>query len=317
MTTVNHAHHGNPVLSALGRRHSPQSRGAPGRCFVLPKVCLYDRIVSDDVFSGKGPGYHEVAATNSSRTSSLRPEPSRDQFVQPQQSGSSEPRTLMFAGGGFPAFWYNLGQAMATRSATSEPDAIRTEGWSAGAMVATLFHFLPELSVCRVLGAAALARKTAFPPHMGEAVRSLMNNLLPEDATSRVNGRLGIVVCRRGRGEIIDHWESKDELVNCIVASVYVPGIAGLSLSDPVYGSVDGGLSTNLGALSEGKEHVDPPRRAAGIRGLLQLLLSFWPLTPREALGLYEKGMAAKKKTHVAARPKTSAPGPPAAMPLV
>ena len=50
-------------------------------------------------------------------------------------------------------------------------------------------------------------------------------------------------------GEVITEWESVEKLIDCIVASCFIPGIVSWSLKDPIYGAIDGTFCRNLTSI--------------------------------------------------------------------
>jgi len=209
------------------------------------------------------------------------------------KAGSIDPKKALWCnGGGFPAFWYALGKGLSLRGTGTVE---RVEGYSAGAMAAALIALEPPITVEQVLE-AALATKEEVRIQLGKldkVVSSFMDRLLPADAHRLLSGRLGIVICEprysalpgQGfKGKIVTQWASREDLISCITASAYIPGITGFARRDPVYCCVDGGMSRNLKDLAAGKLAIAPPD--------ISLKEMFQPLEKERAMELYSLGAA-------------------------
>jgi len=161
--------------------------------------------------------------------------------------------TVLLRGGGFPAFWYNYGYGCAIYNQVS-----CFVGYSAGALCATILTF-PDLAMQNVLDEALRLRSDVRLGHLDYVITKFLDQLLPEDAHTQANGKLGIILCRpcnMMKAEVVSHWSSRRELIACVVASSFCPGLVSCGLVDPVYGSVDGGLSCDLSAFSSSVSFV-------------------------------------------------------------
>ncbi|KIZ07564.1 hypothetical protein MNEG_0379 [Monoraphidium neglectum] len=78
----------------------------------------------------------------------------------------------------------------------------------------------------------------------GRIIEAWLGQLLPEDAAERCSGGLGVVVTRLPscRQELIEEYESKEDLINCCMASAHVPLLLDLKISRRLRGAkcVDG-----------------------------------------------------------------------------
>ena len=153
-------------------------------------------------------------------------------------------------------------------------------------MVASLLVF-PEVPI-EFMISAALETKAEMGISFGRldaVVRAYMEKVLPMNAHVRATGKLGIILCEslgKRYGKIVRQWDTRDELIACIVASSFVPGIVGFRLKDPVYGCIDGGFSRNLEELKKGKVFVNSPA--------VPFCEQFQPITEEHALSLCEQG---------------------------
>lgn len=84
---------------------------------------------------------------------------------------------------------------------------------------------------------------------------------LPDDAHLRVSGKLHISLTRvyDGKNVIISHFESREDLLQALLASAFIPVFSGI-LPPKFHGVryMDGGLSDNLPALDENTITVSP-----------------------------------------------------------
>lgn len=160
-------------------------------------------------------------------------------------------KILMCHGGGFHAFWYSLGMA-----SVLEKRMDTLIGYSSGAMVACLICSLQSTICFDTVMLAALETKYEIDVSIGRlhyVVRHFLNKLLPEDAHIRCSGRCGVILCdpkKLFHSRIINSWDSREDLINCIVASTYVPFLVGPCLVDPHYSCIDGALCVDLKSIS-------------------------------------------------------------------
>lgn len=89
----------------------------------------------------------------------------------------------------------------------------------------------------------------------------LKEHLLPElsdDVLSRVNDRLFISLTKTNKQNLlVNHFHSKEELVDAIACSCFIPGFSGYSC--PKFRGIrylDGGLSNNLPCLGENTVYI-------------------------------------------------------------
>lgn len=141
--------------------------------------------------------------------------------------------TLFIDGGGFCSFWYCLGAAVARAAA----DTI--ECVSSGAIVAVLIVCMDKIDVFQIL---KVCIKSNVFFSVGEAVFAILDALLPVDAHHRANKRLGIVLCEPFTMStyVVSHWDTREKLIHCVVASTHIPFVTSWSLLHPVYKCIDG-----------------------------------------------------------------------------
>lgn len=189
---------------------------------------------------------------------------------------------LMCEGGGFHAFWYSLGKGSVLRDHVQS-----VRGWSSGAMAAVLLVALPQIDFVSLIS-VALETKQNVRIGLGRlhlVVAYFLDKLLPHDAHLTCTGALGIILCDPRQcfcGRVETAWSSRAQLIACVVASTYVPGLVGMRLTDPLYRCVDGGISCNLKRLSANTWTTKGP--PAGF------LESFRPITKEHAFDLFERG---------------------------
>ena len=209
-----------------------------------------------------------------------------DTSVSPARSLRCHDNKLMCRGGGFPAFWFGLGQACILKERVS-----RIRGWSSGAIVATLVACMETINVDIVIDAALRALREV-PVHLGSlhnVVRVFLNILLQSTALANAHVRkLGIVVCdprRWFRARLISSWTSVENLIDCVIASSLVPIFVRYRVVDDVYGCIDGGFSRDLTQISNG--HILTGSPASSGNGISNI---FNPVSMDEAKRLFLAG---------------------------
>ncbi|CAH1966928.1 unnamed protein product [Acanthoscelides obtectus] len=174
---------------------------------------------------------------------------------------------LSFAGCGFLGI-YHVGVACCFRKYAPHLLLNRISGASAGAIAAcSLICDLPVGDMTSdVLRVCAEARKRslgAFSPSFN-INRLLLENLekfLPDDAHIRCSGKLHVSLTRvhDGKNVVISNFDSREELIQCLLASAFIPFFSGLI--PPKFRGVrymDGGYSDNLPTLDENTITVSP-----------------------------------------------------------
>ncbi|CAN0093574.1 unnamed protein product [Lampetra fluviatilis] len=172
---------------------------------------------------------------------------------------------LSFAGSGFLGV-YHLGAASALlrcgRRLLGAVDAYA--GASAGALAAAVMVTAPH----RIADCTEFSYKFAEEirsQHLGaltpgfpfmQKLREGIESILPSDAHERAEGRLHVSItsARTRRNRLVSHFSSRDELMQVLLASSFVPGYAGLSaveyLGEKWY---DGGFTDSLPHLPGGR----------------------------------------------------------------
>ena len=123
---------------------------------------------------------------------------------------------------------YNLGVLEALRE-TPQISEWRFAGASSGAVTATIAAAGIETEDASdwLIRMAEEGARRRFGPvgRMTHYVQGGLDHLLPNDAHTRVNGKLRISITRlRGMESwIVDEYESKQELIEAVLASCYIP----------------------------------------------------------------------------------------------
>ena len=163
---------------------------------------------------------------------------------------------IVFEGGGFPAFWYGLGYGMELLE--HERPAFLA-GYSAGALVATLLTCsnVDIDTVVQLYGSMPLGTRFGG---MADFVTAMMEKALPPDAHVYASGYLGIILCEpdnNSKCKMVSRWDSRDELIRCLVASCYIPCFTGCTrLSDETYRCRDAVFSSDLSTFLENFNEV-------------------------------------------------------------
>ncbi|XP_023011944.1 1-acylglycerol-3-phosphate O-acyltransferase Pnpla3 isoform X2 [Leptinotarsa decemlineata] len=174
---------------------------------------------------------------------------------------------LSFAGCGFLGI-YHVGVACCFRKYAPHLLLDKISGASAGAIAACcLICDLPigdmTSDVLRVITEARSRSLGAFSPSFN-IHKLLMENLekfLPDDAHIRCSGKLHVSLTRvwDGKNVVLSHFDSRDELIQALLASAFIPFFSGLL--PPKFKGVrymDGGASNNLPTLDENTITVSP-----------------------------------------------------------
>lgn len=141
--------------------------------------------------------------------------------------------TVLIDGGGFSSFLYCLG-------CHKQLGKGRIDGVSSGSLAATLIVCMDKIDLIEILKASL---KSSVFYSIDTSIYSMMDSLLPIDAHHRANKRLGIVLCNTNlKTDVITHWETREKLIHCVVASTHIPFVTSWSLIHPVYKCIDGGL---------------------------------------------------------------------------
>ncbi|KAG5310966.1 PLPL2 protein, partial [Acromyrmex insinuator] len=174
---------------------------------------------------------------------------------------------LSFAGCGFLGI-YHVGVAVCFKKYAPHLLLDKISGASAGAIAACcLLCDLPlgEMT-SNVLHVAREARQRTLGPfspsfNIQEILLDGLRKFLPDDAHIRVNGKLHISLTRvyDGKNVIVSQFNSKDDLMQALLASSFVPLFSGL-LPPRFHGIryMDGGFSDNLPTLDENTITVSP-----------------------------------------------------------
>ncbi|KAG7203828.1 hypothetical protein KM043_013841 [Ampulex compressa] len=174
---------------------------------------------------------------------------------------------LSFAGCGFLGI-YHVGVAVCFKKYAPHLLLDKISGASAGAIAACcLLCDLPlgemTSNVLRVAGEARQRTLGPFSPsfNVQEILLESLQKFLPEDAHIRVNGKLHISLTRvyDGKNVIVSQFNSKDDLMQALLASSFIPIYCGL-LPPRFHGIryMDGGFSDNLPTLDENTVTVSP-----------------------------------------------------------
>uniref|UniRef100_A0A0A9W8S5 triacylglycerol lipase n=1 Tax=Lygus hesperus TaxID=30085 RepID=A0A0A9W8S5_LYGHE len=174
---------------------------------------------------------------------------------------------LSFAGCGFLGI-YHVGVAVCLKKYAPHLLLNHISGASAGAIAACgLLCDIPigdvVSDVLNLIREARLRTLGPFSPsfHVQEVLLEGLSKVLPEDAHLRVNGKLHISLTRvyDGKNVIVSHFDSKEDLLECLLASCFVPIFSGF-IPPKFHGEryIDGGFSNNLPLLDEHTITVSP-----------------------------------------------------------
>ncbi|BES98193.1 Patatin-like phospholipase [Nesidiocoris tenuis] len=174
---------------------------------------------------------------------------------------------MSFAGCGFLGLYY-AGVAVCIKKYGAHLKFKNVSGASAGALAACtlLCDMSAEEYINDILEMVLEARNRTLGPfspsfNLHEAIKKKLRKVLPQDAHVQVAGRLRVSLTRirDGRNVIVSDFKSRDELVDCLAASSFVPVFSGLV--PPKFRGVryiDGMFTDNLPRLHDDTITVSP-----------------------------------------------------------
>ncbi|KAK8931320.1 hypothetical protein KSP39_PZI016964 [Platanthera zijinensis] len=126
-------------------------------------------------------------------------------------------------------FPYHLGVAQLLLEKGFIKETTPLAGSSAGAIVCVVISsgssMKDALQATKILAEDCRLNGTAF--RLGEVLRNVLNEFLPEDVHTRSNGRVRIAITQlswRPRGLLVDQFDSKKDLINAVITSSFIPG---------------------------------------------------------------------------------------------
>ena len=206
-------------------------------------------------------------------------------------------KTLFLEGGGFPSFWYIFGfgnELMRNTFIYPKKEGIsKIGGYSAGAIAAALlcchdYSSKKLIDMQRVIDVCKACISVYKFGGLATVVRGMLDPMLPENAHELVNDKLVILLCEpqnNYKAKMVRKWKNKKDVIDCIVASTFIPLLSMLEIRDPVYGCIDGGFSMNRTEVI-GKE-FDIICRYTSSAAYIDSMI---PLTEEEVKKTYVKG---------------------------
>ncbi|KAI9103550.1 hypothetical protein K1719_023173 [Acacia pycnantha] len=126
-------------------------------------------------------------------------------------------------------FPYHLGVAKFLIEEGYIKETTPLAGSSAGAIVCAVIasgaSMEEALEATKILAEDCRSLGTAF--RLGAVLRKVLENFLPDDTHIRANGRIRVAVTQllwRPRGLLVDQFDSKEDLINAVFTSSYIPG---------------------------------------------------------------------------------------------
>ena len=164
---------------------------------------------------------------------------------------------ILIEGGGFPAFWYNYGygyKLLKNIKTKTDCSSNMLVGYSAGALVSAILIF-DEIEIDDVIKISTnilndYSNRNIGLGFLGRIITNMFNEILPNDAHIKSNNKLGIILCdpnNDNKCKLVSQWTSKEELIQCLVSSCYIPFFTGCGrLTDEYYNCRDAIFSSNL-----------------------------------------------------------------------
>ncbi|XP_054776581.1 uncharacterized protein LOC129285063 [Prosopis cineraria] len=126
-------------------------------------------------------------------------------------------------------FPYHLGAAKFLIEKGYIKETTPLAGSSAGAIVCAVIasgaSMEEALKATKILAEDCRSRGTAF--RLGAVLRDVLEKFLPDDTHIRSNGRVRVAVTQllwRPRGLLVDQFDSKEDLINAVFTSSFIPG---------------------------------------------------------------------------------------------
>ncbi|XVF00725.1 hypothetical protein REPUB_Repub04eG0026200 [Reevesia pubescens] len=126
-------------------------------------------------------------------------------------------------------FPYHLGVAQFLIEKGYIKETTPLAGSSAGAIVCAVIasgaSMQEALKATKVLADDCRLKGTAF--RLGAVLRGVLDEFLPHDVHTRSNGRVRVAVTQilwRPRGLLVDQFDSKEDLINAVITSSFIPG---------------------------------------------------------------------------------------------
>ncbi|XP_059150604.1 uncharacterized protein LOC131937326 [Physella acuta] len=172
--------------------------------------------------------------------------------------------SFSFSGCGFLGV-YHVGVAACLRDHTDvlSRKEIKFAGASAGALVATtLLCDIDFGEMTRLMLEVAKTVRNKEHMDLAQMLRDLLNQYLPDDAHKRLSKRLyvSVTILRGLQCALVTDFHSKDHLIQCLIASSFVPGFIGWippALEGEDFVDIANGLLLPCAAGWEGEESCD------------------------------------------------------------
>lgn len=126
-------------------------------------------------------------------------------------------------------FPYHLGAAQFLIEKGYIKETTPLAGSSAGAIVCAAIAsgatMQEALKATKLLGENCRLKGTAF--RLGTVLRDILDRFLPDDVHTRSSGRVRVAVTQllwKPRGLLVDQFDSKEDLINAVIASSFIPG---------------------------------------------------------------------------------------------
>lgn len=126
-------------------------------------------------------------------------------------------------------FPYHLGVAQFLTEKGYIKETTPLAGSSAGAIICAVLasgsSMGDALRATKILAEDCRLRGTAF--RLGAVLRDVLDKILPDDVHTRCNGRVRVAVTQitwRPRGLLIDQFDSREDLINALFTSSFIPG---------------------------------------------------------------------------------------------
>ncbi|KAM3368737.1 hypothetical protein ACQJBY_016951 [Aegilops geniculata] len=126
-------------------------------------------------------------------------------------------------------FPYHLGVAQCLLDKGYITERTPLAGSSAGAIICAVIAsgktMQEALQVTKILAEDCRSKGTAF--RLGAVLKDVLEKFLPDDLHISCNGRIRVAITQlswRPRGLLVDQFDSKEDVINAIITSSFIPG---------------------------------------------------------------------------------------------
>ena len=178
---------------------------------------------------------------------------------------SSCSNDIVFCGGGFSGLWYSVQYA---HTYIRKEESYNICGYSSGIITACIVTFqIPRKKFYSLVYEIFNRHKYCFNFFkILEELTPFLEKLIPENAIEILNSNkshlklhLLLTDLKTLKIKKISSWSSRQELIECITTSCFIPCVTNFSFYSPMYFAIDGGIASDLPKYLSRKHIVIAP----------------------------------------------------------